>query len=359
MKKSLLVSLFGLTVLTHLSAQKNLVNGYILKSQFDTVYGIIDDKNYYRNSLYCEFSENRVDSLIRYYPGEIYGYRFTNGKYYISKNISIDGKDSAFFLEFLVHGELDFYFRQDNQRLNQYYVSKKGSQILPLDYSLEIIHRDGKMYQKENRKYIDVLEYLTVGHPEIQNEIQNLNVPEHKNLINFAEEYQDLVCKDEKCIIYEKKMRYRVLIEIAGGYKIISFENDYYRSSGTPFLGINLYINNPRFSERSYFGIGYFYEGKSIIDSSGVTYHNFKIPLTYGYSSSRSGFSPVFHAGFSVRNYDDHIFTTVSGAPGLKYNFKRFFLKAYVDFEFVSMILIPLGYHSTNFGISFNYKFGQ
>jgi len=359
MERLILIALFGFACFLNGTAQKNLVSGYIITNQYDTINGVIDDKNYYKNSLYCDFAENKSDSLKRYYPGEIYGYRFTDGKYYISKNISIDGKDSAFFLEFLVHGELDFYFRQDIQRLNQYYVSKKDSKILPLDYSLEIIHRDGKMYQKENKKYIDVLEYLTVGHPEIQNEIQNLNVPEHKNLINFAEEYQDLVCKDEKCIIYEKKMRYRVLLEIAGGYKIISFENDYYRSSGTPFLGINFYINNPRFSERSYFGIGYFYEGKSIIDSSGVAYNNFKIPLTYGYSSSRPGFSPVFHAGMNIRNYDDHVFTTVSIAPGVKYNFNRIFLKAYMDFEFVSMFIIPLGYHSTNFGISINYRFGQ
>ena len=104
--------------------------------------------------------------------------------------------------------------------------------------------------------------------------------------------------------------------------------------------------NNPRFSEKSYFGIGYFNEGKSIIDSSGVSYHNFKIPITYGYSSSQTGFSPTFCAGVSIRNYEDQIFSSCSFSPGIKYNFKYFFLKAYIDFEFLSVILIPVKYSS-------------
>lgn len=152
-------------------------------------------------------------------------------------------------------------------------------------------------------------------------------------------------------------MKYKFVLELAGGGKIFShnFDNDF-RSQFTPFAGLKFYFSNPRFSERSYFGTGFFYEGQSVIDSTGVTYWNYKIPITYSYSSPKKGISPTVSAGMNIRNYQDYLFTSVSVTPGLKFNFRTFYINLYVDFEFGSIYLIPRGYHSTNFGLSLNYK---
>jgi len=242
MKKTLLIIFFGLSLFINVTAQRNLTSGYILKNKFDTLYGVIDDKNYYLNSQFCDFRENKSDSLKRYYPKDIYGYRFIDGKYYISKALGIAGKDSIMFLEFLINGEVDFYFSQDKSKINHYYASKENSPILELKYSKELLHIDSKIYERENKQYISVLEYFTRDYPDFKNDIYKLNEPNHKNLIRIGEDYHNHVCKDRKCIIYDKKIRYRLLLEIAGGYKIFTNRYDYYRLSGNPFFGISFYI---------------------------------------------------------------------------------------------------------------------
>lgn len=355
-KKLLLIVISGLLAHLNLAAQENLVSGYILKSSTDTVYGYIDDINYHHNSKYCDFSLNKTDSIIRYYPEDIFGYRFINGKYYVSKNIEIDDINVTLFMEYLIDGELDFYFRQDESKINHFYVSKNDSALTELLYSKEILNIEGKMYELEKKQYANVLGYYTSKYPEFKTEILDLGEPTHKNLISFGEDYHNYVCKDRKCIIYDKQIKYRILFEFTGGNKLFHFQKDHYRSQKTIFYGANLYVNNPRFSEKSYFGFGYIFEGKSIIDSSGVTYNNFKIPFTYGYSSSQPGLSATFQGGINIRNYDEWIFTSFSVSPGLKYNFEKFFIKAYVDMEFYSIAIIPVFYHSTNFGISLVYK---
>ena len=357
MNKKILAVILFIFLFVKSEAQDNLMSGYILRDQFDTVFGFIYDYSYSLNSQFCDFKEDQSDSLKRYFPEDIYGYRFINGKYYISKEVKVAGKDSLIFLEFLIHGMVDFYFMQDHARNNHYYATNAESPLLELIYSEEIVKKDGKEYIIVIRQYISVLEFLTRDCPELANDIRDMAPPRHRILINFGETYHNQVCKDWDCIIYNKKMKFRFIIELAGGYKLFSHNfNEYYRSPGNPFIGFKFYMNNPTFSERSYFGTGFFYEGESVIDSSGVTYRNFKIPLTYNYSPPKKGLSPTICAGFNLRNYDDIFFTSVSVSPGLKFNFKTLFINTYIEFEFASKFLIPLQYHSTNFGVSVSYK---
>jgi len=99
--------IFSFLILIKLNSQDNLLPGYIIKNQNDTVFGFIDDKNYFLNSLYCDFKAVGSDSLVRYFSHELYGYRFQDGKYYITREVKIDGKDSLIFLEYLIHGKID------------------------------------------------------------------------------------------------------------------------------------------------------------------------------------------------------------------------------------------------------------
>ncbi|MCK4663801.1 MAG: hypothetical protein KAT68_13095 [Bacteroidales bacterium] len=357
MKKVFFCLLFlNLIIIQITNAQKNFNDGYILITENDTLYGQIDNKNYYLNSLYCDFKINNSDSIKKYYPNEIYGYRFNNGKYYISKNIIIEGKDSILFLEYLINGELDLFFLQDNGRINHYYASKDGLPLKELSYSKEIINIDGKLFEKESKKYVGILNYLTNDCPEVENDIKKINAPNHKKLIKFSENYHNIVCAEEQCVIYEKKITFQIMIEFVGGLKMLSYKRKVYSQTYNPIFGFNLYINNPRFSEKSYFGLGYINEGKFTIDSSRVSYYNFKIPITYGYFHPNKGLSPVFFGGMNIRNYENGIFTSVSLIPGIKYDFGRFFLKVYTDFEIRSFILIPAKYYSTTVGFSINYK---
>lgn len=357
MNKILLPAILFCLLFIKSQSQDNPLPGYVLLDQYDTIFGLIDDKSYSLNSLFCDFKSEQADSLTRYYPGDIYGYRFIDGKYYISKEIKVDDKDSLLFLEFLIHGKVDFYFMQDIGRINHYYAKNEDSPLLELKYINVVVKKDGKDYLLENKQYISVLEFLTRDDPGLAKEIPEMDVPNHRNLIKLGETYHNDVCKDWNCIIYHKKIKYNFMVEAAAGYKLFSqASSEFYRMPGTLFTGFNFYVNNPRFSERSYFGFGIFYEGNSIIDSSGFTHPSFKIPITYSYSTARKGFRPIISAGITLRCIDKELFTTVIVSPGLMYNFEYFNIKTYVELELYSIAFIPLVYHSTNFGLSVCYK---
>ena len=78
-------------------AQSNFNKGYIITTELDTIYGEIDNSDYYSNSQYCDFKDLK-NTVIRFFPDKIFGYRFIDGKYYVSKEIN----GNKLFLEYLI-----------------------------------------------------------------------------------------------------------------------------------------------------------------------------------------------------------------------------------------------------------------
>jgi hypothetical protein len=337
-------------------AQQNIEQGYIITIQEDTIYGEIINNTYSTNATQCKFRPSDSKSFTIYYPGDIYGYRFTAGKYYVSKSITSDSVVKKLFLEFLIDGELDIYFYQDKGKINHYYASRDSLRLLELEYSVNIVNIDGEIFEKEIMKYVGVLNALTSDYPEFQNTILTLKEPSHKKLIKFSEDYHNVACPNAECIIYQKKIKYKFDIELVGGVKINSYDRKEYAKPNNPFMGIKLYINNPRFSEKSYFGIGYIQEGKLINDKSNTSFKNFSIPITYGYYPTQKRVSYFFSGGVCIRSHDKKIFSSIIITPGIKYDFENLYLKLYAEMEFIGKIIIPVGYYSTNIGLGIVYK---
>lgn len=63
-------------------------NGYYITLENDTVYGLIDYRGEVRNSQTCVFKMSEVAEPEKFDPSEIQAYRFTDGKFYISKQIN-------------------------------------------------------------------------------------------------------------------------------------------------------------------------------------------------------------------------------------------------------------------------------
>lgn len=333
-------------------AQKDIDSGYILLSENDTIYGNIVNNNYYINSQYCEFQENETDTWKKYYPNELFGYRFNFGKYYVSETIKIENNDANLFVEFIINGELDMYFYQDNMKRNHYYVSKSDSVLNELIYSKNYVTIDGKLFEKEEKPYVLLLKTLTKSHPEFKDDIRRLKEPSHKKLIKLGEKYHKAVCADGLCLIYEKKMKYRFEVEAVSGYKMIFLDQERYLQTNNPFYGINFSVNNPNFSEKSYFSIGYIHEGIPQ-DSMNYVINNYKIPITYGYRSTGKGLGFMFFGGLNLRSF---VITSVSLAPGLKLDLGKVYIKMYSEFEFLSFAVIPAKFYSLNIGFGLAYK---
>lgn len=364
MKKLSLIMLFLMTLACYIKAQVNFVDGFILKSQFDTLKGFINDKNYKKNALFCDFRKTKSDETSRYFPSDIYGYRINNGKFYISKKVNTRGRDTVLFLEYLIDGEMDFYFRQDERNQNHFYVSKDSTQIYELRYSKEMMQIENRTFEKESREFVGVLKFLTQDYPEFAAEIESTVKPRHTNLVRLGEEYHNYVCKERECIIYDKPMPFRFSVEIVGGYSKTTKKIDYYKKIDDSFYGANLYVNNAEFNEKVFIGIGYQVEGRYAdldLDFYGVVldsnvYRQVKIPLILGYSSNRKGFSPTLSTSVNISLIHKDIETRVSYMPGFKYNFKNIYLRTYAEFEFLSAVMVPLRYFSTNFGFGLGFN---
>jgi len=362
-KKVFSLIILGLLISQMLSAQKDFKDAYILLTKKDTLFGKIKNANYSLNAMYCDFQKENSSVVKRYFPDKIYGYRFLEGKYYVSKEIETEDDETVtLFLEYLINGELDVYFYQESGTINHYLVSKDEMPLKELHYSTSLVTIDGKLFEKESRPYVGVLGRLTKEYPELREEIVKIKTPSHEKLIKFGRDYHQLVCNNNECVIYEKKIPYRIVLEIVGGYKL------YYNYDGPiqPYFGLKGYINNPQFSENSYFGLGLIYEGStnqfinsedftSTVTSENISYQIIKIPITYGYMTSREGLSPIFFGGINFRPRFKSL-PTLSFIPGLKFATKKLAFKLNVEFEFLNAAFIPVGYYSTNISFGLLYK---
>ncbi|MCF8228536.1 MAG: hypothetical protein K9G58_01165 [Bacteroidales bacterium] len=345
----LFVSLFAIQLTF---AQKTFREAYVQLTENDTLFGEIDNKSYYQNSHYCDFRIGEGDSVERYFPAEIYAYHFVDGKFYISKEVLVNGKEEKLFLEFLLDGELDIYFYQDKGRQGHYFVGRDSLPLKELRYVKDIIDQDGKMMQVVRKPYTGILSYYTSDAPQLEDQIQNINQPTHKKMIRFGESYHNMVCKDEECIIYEKRMPWAIIVEA-------SVQNTHYRKKLIgdeniwPFVGVNAYFMNPRFSEKGFFGIGVL---KMLDPPESMDFiSSFKIPISYSYIHPKNGFSPTIRGSFNIFPNFDYP-TTISFTPGIKYEMGNFYLRAFADMEIVFFGEKRLYYLSTSYGLGLNYK---
>lgn len=292
MKKYFLLIIIFLTISIYSYSQSELRQGYLLLLNGDTIYGQIDNQNYYNNSVECLFKKNNTDSIIRYIPTQLKGYRFKDGKYYISMKIPANNSFENVFLEYLVNGQLNVFFRQDQNGSNHYFISKDTLQIRELINSKEIVEIEGKKYVNEKKEANGLLTYYMSDCASIIEEAQNFKGLNHKNLIQIGEKYHNLVCNDHKCVIYEKEARRNIKVGLLSGSSIIFAGSE--NVSKRPELsgGINFLFQQLQNSERFYIGIGILFDGK--IDNNYLV----SIPISLNYIYSNKMFSP--YASISI-----------------------------------------------------------
>lgn len=334
------VTIFILCVFTIVKAQTDFQDGYIITSDFDTIYGKIDNRNYNYNAHYCDFKKINSDSIITYFPDQLFGYRFNNGKYYLSKEF----QNNKIFMEFLINGNLDIYFYQDKQNKNHYYASKDTIRLQELKYEKGIKYIDGRDRFYESKEYVGILNFFTYDCPEIKNEIPKLNEPNHKNLIEFAKNYHSLTCENEECIIYAKEIPRKIKMSIYGGTNIFFPYYTNLERKVYPSFGVNLMFQQAQDRERLFLGIGFFSDGEA--DSSNNVY---RLPLSLNYLNPRQGFSTIFAYQLDLNS----LFLSEAIELGVKYQMKKISTFFVVDIKTV-VFVIP---YSTSVNIGFTYDF--
>lgn len=339
MKRKILVLSFLILIYTD-GKSLDFRNGYVITLNNDTIFGEIANTNYYKHSEKCVFRKNDKALEITYLPNQLIGYRFIDGKYYISKNIMVDSVTTTFFMEYLINAKLKIFFRQDKGLVNHYYAENDTSGTRELIYINEIVYKNNEgLFNVEKKKYTGLLTVLTSDCGSLQSEISNINEPDHKRLINFAKKYNDLICPDKVCIIYEKKMPLKIKIEALIGYNYSIFADKYTFQS----YGLNVLFSNTKISEKAYIGLGILYNPMFGINSTNLMASPYRIPLSINYINIRNGFTPLYSVAFDLNTFG----TFQSYNAGIKYQINN------ISFNLTAQLLTALFFTPYGVGLKF------
>ena len=311
MKHIYLVVALMLNVLLMSAESQNFKSGYVITLKKDTLRGEINFKTDEVNAKACYFRVNKDSKVQTFLPGSVSGYRFSgNGKYYVSRKITIEGKDSTVFLEYLIHGLMNVYYYKSNGQ--SYYFFEK---------------EDGKM-QMITKGDDQIVENKVIVDKQYDGELRYIfqnNLPEEygqkqigynqKTMINIAKKYHQSLCATgEECIVYENKSPDAKVIELSfAAYAGMNYPeytmNGYYDrgykfSSYFPLIGLNAFAIYPRFSKLFSLSLGLSFTGIDVPetvfdDGTHVKFNSLittpSLGLKYSYSKFR--LCPVVEAG--------------------------------------------------------------
>jgi len=332
-----------------LNAQTDFRSGYVINNTGDTIYGKIDYRGDLLMGKVCRFKNS--DNIISTYSADhILAYRFIDGKYYISKEIN--GKFQ--FLEFLINGKVNIYYLRDDNG-DHYFIDKDEYGLNEIFYEQEIRTIDDKDRLYQSKKHIGLLSYYMQDAPELQRKINRILKPEHQNLLKIAEDYHNVVCKDEECIIYEKTQPIlKVNLEVLGGAvnyeNVVGLNDKFYFQGG---IIANLWM--PRINEKIYFRTGLLRSAINEFRGEEVLY---KIPLQIEYIYSKYLINPKFAFGI---NYYKPFHQTVAFMAGLNVRLSKsinWSINYEVDFNpNTNFVLNPDSKFSDNILTGINIKF--
>ncbi|MDD5185383.1 MAG: hypothetical protein PHS84_09005 [Paludibacter sp.] len=325
--KRLILILIAFFVIVVLKAQTDFRPGYILKNEKDTLFGEVDYQNDISLSKICSYRASSTDTVHHYYPGQIFGFRFNDSKFFISK--MVDGNDV--FLEFLIKGKFNVYYLKKGID-SHYFFDKENVPLTELPYSEGVKMENNVKYSYTSTNHIGLLTYYMQDAPKLADEIQSIKKPDHKNLIKLATDYHYVVCDGEKCITYEKKIpAFKINPELVGGLFLANISNPDNQLNLFQF-GVVGHVWMPRVDERYYFKTGLIFLSAP---GTGIISPFTKIPFQFEYQYPKGIFRPRIGFGLNFYNfYIVNMFSTLTASPGcmLKLS-KNIYLTLNYDFE--------------------------
>ncbi len=281
-------------------AQSDFRQGYIINLEGDTVSGMIDFRGDVRNSQQCSF-QSKDEEVVTYHPSEIHSYRFTDGKYYISKKVK-ESPDTYrdVFVEYLVNGEKDLYYYRSAEQ-NNYLINYNDTVVVTLPYREITTSKDGKYYGAKSTQHIGFLKSYFNDAPELNRQIEAIQKPNARNLTKLAEAYHDLKCDESQCIIYSKtKNEFSMAVEPVFGYYRAKMFSDF-----NPQYGAHLYFWLPQSNENLYAKTGLLYTSNTakfddLEEPAEIDYKIYTVPVAFEYQMAYKRIKPKFDLGVNA-----------------------------------------------------------
>lgn len=299
--------------------------GYIITNNNDTIKGYIAFKGTMNNCLECSFRENATDKITTYLPGDIQGYKFVPGKYYITREIDMDGTPKKVFMEWLIKGKVSILIYTHSAVNMRYFVEQSNGALHELSNTEQKKIIDNTEYIIDKKEYIGTLKNDLIDCPEMFPKIENAKL-NSQSLISIVKQYHTLTCNNQECIVFEDKNRQlHVSIGATGAYynsqinvkKSVANNFNLSRSwgYGLVFNFSNLPIIAPNFSLQTnieYYNNTYSYQlddnlllhpnGDFVLYPNNYLFLNadlLRIPLSLKYSFTFNKFRPFISAGFT------------------------------------------------------------
>ena len=270
------LSFFIVFYTLEVKCQSDFRPGFVITNNNDTLRGLVDYRGDLRNSKKCDFIAGKDSPIQEFLPFTIRGYRFNEGKFYVSKNIILQGKKTEVFLEFLVDGIADLYYSGDGSNAH-YFIEKEDGQIYELTNEKKNVKIEGINYVGESNRYIGLLTFAFADCREVLPLINKAKLND-KSLIEITKKYHDYVCNGEKCVVYEKQLptvRIRIAPYISMNQSFLRIGNNplyelvKFKASGYSSIGLLLKTSLPKASEKLSFRLSGEY-GKSYTYGSGT-----------------------------------------------------------------------------------------
>lgn len=255
--------------------------GYIILLNGDTIHGLLLVQNSLNASKQCVFKKEIMAEPTTFSPGEIHGYRYTDGKFYISKRFSDKQSENIMvFMECLVDGILSFYYVRDIAG-EHYYAEKETIGLTELTNEKLQDERPYVFKARYRAKLYCCTADCTAINPKI-----NKTVLTHKSLIDLSKDYQELVCPSKKCIIYERQKptpEYRFTLLLGMPVNHYSFGNRLVSNySPGVQLGVGFQMHNILFySEKLYLDVNLLLERDFTFTMSKRSDYPYNYPVSY------------------------------------------------------------------------------
>lgn len=293
-----------------IQAQTDFKPGFIIKQNGDTLTGEIDYRGDMLMGHICTFKTND-NIIVKYSPNDITGFRFKDSKYYVAKEVG--GKNV--FLEFLINGQVKVYYLRDRDG-DHYYIEKEGIGLSELPYVEIVKYSEDKdkpnysLYKSVN--HIGILNIYMKDAPGFQARIANVKKPDRKNLINLTKDYQNIVCKDNACLIYEKKLpALQVDLDIIGSF-VYFRDPAVYNNKNSFQPGILVRLGMPLTNEKLFLKSGVLFSNSNS-DFEEETFY--KIPIQIEYVYPIGIVRPTL--GYGINIFNTSVNQTVSFIAGL------------------------------------------
>ncbi|MBE0642079.1 MAG: hypothetical protein IH599_08590, partial [Bacteroidales bacterium] len=243
-----------------LYGQSRYLPGTVFFHSGDTMRGSIREPGEIRSAKICQFLPENGQEERKYGPEDIRGYKFDQGKYYVSREIERQGIKDAVFLEYLLDGVADLLAYTDEEGVH-YFIQKSGGALHELTTSTQLIESEGREYLHTRRDYVGYLRYLFADAPSVQQEVDNTTLS-RSSLIRITSEYHAQVCDTADCIIYKKQLAKPALSigPLAGWGSFRLVEKDLNLSTGYykynynapehPVFGLNAQLSLPYLNKR-------------------------------------------------------------------------------------------------------------